>query len=512
MSLTAAATRMRVACVCVFSAIGSFLFGLDMGYIGPIIEDSKFKRDVAYLVDWDEPGSEIDSATSGFIVSVFALGCMFSAFPLVSGFFLDTLGRKVSLMIGSLIFMVGSIVQAASSSVAVMLVGRFISGCSIGVLSTVVPLYQSELAPPHLRGGLTSLHQVMVVFGVAIASFADALLLPLDDGWRLAILIPVVPGLVLFVGMFFLPRSPRWLVQRGRQDEALRVLQSIRDGEGARSELQEIILDQEHGKASGEMRWGDLLSGRVVRLLAVGIVLQLLQQVTGINMFVSFGPRIFQSLDLDASFLQTLLTAALFVATLPALYFIERFGRKSLLLCGAVGMLLPNIVMAVVGMIYMPQENGKIEVLSNTAGSAIVACVFFFAISFAYSWGPATWVYCAEIFPLKVRGYCVGLTTMAEWTGVFIVNQLTPTMLSSMGFGAFAIPGAFSLAALLFAAWLPETKGVLLEHMDQIFDARFGKYQARDIAKLGEPCPSKKADSNPACSANSSDTTSDASV
>ncbi|CAE7464312.1 araE [Symbiodinium natans] len=243
---------------------------------------------------------------------------MVTAFPLVSGFFLDALGRKVSLMIGSLIFLLGSVIQATCSSVAVMIVGRFVAGCSIGILSTVVPLYQSELAPPHLRGGLTAIAQVMVVLGVAVAAFADALLLPLADGWRWAILLPVLPGLVLFVGMFFLPRSPRWLVQHGQEDAALRVLLSIRDEAEARSELQEIVLDQQRARASGpHLRWSELCSGRNARLLAVGVTLQLLQQLTGINVFVSFGPRIFISLGLDSASLQTALMWTLFVATLP---------------------------------------------------------------------------------------------------------------------------------------------------------------------------------------------------
>mmetsp|Transcript_101669 Transcript_101669/g.183422 ORF Transcript_101669/g.183422 Transcript_101669/m.183422 type:complete len:495 (-) Transcript_101669:279-1763(-) len=471
----AMAKNLRVACVCVFSAIGSFLFGLDMGYIGPIIEDAQFKREVAHLPDWDQPGAEIDSATAGFIVSVFALGCMFSACPLVSGFFLDTLGRKVSLMIGSLVFLVGSVVQAACSSVEVMLAGRIISGCAVGILSTVVPLYQSEVAPPRLRGSLTSVAQVMVVFGIVVASFSDAVLLPLDNGWRLAVLLPVLPGLVLFVGMFFLPRSPRWLVQHNRGDDALRVLKSLREEGEAESEFQDIVEEQRRAKASMKSSWSALCSGRVAKLLAVGIVLQLLQQLTGINVFVSFGPRIFQSLGLDATLMQTFMTGALFVATLPAIYLIERVGRRTLLLAGALGMLLPSTVMAVLGLLYTRQEDGKVEVLSHAAGSIIAASVFFFVVSFAFSWGPTTWVYCAEIFPLKVRGHCVGLTTMAEWTGVFIVNQLTPMLLSDMGFGAFAVSGAFCLAAFLFALWLPETKGVSLEHMDQIFDSRFGK-------------------------------------
>jgi len=467
----------RVGCICIFSALGSLLFGMDMGYIGPIIEDTQFKQDVGV--------ADMSSVTEGFVVSVFALGCILFAFPLLSGWFLSRLGRKVSLMVGSLIFMTGSILQAAATSVALMVVGRFVSGCSVGILSTVVPLYQSELAPPHLRGALTASSQVMITVGVLVATFADEQLLHLHSGWRLAILVPVLPASVLFVGMFFMPRSPRWLVQQGRKQEALRVLRSIREEDEAIAELEEIALEQESASLSGEPRWSDLCSGRVGRLLVVGIVLQVLQQFTGINVFVSFGPRIWRSLGLDAKLVQTLMSATLFAATVPAMCLIDRFGRRSLLIAGAVGMLLANIVMSVLGLLYTHQEDGKTHVLNHAAGTAIAASAFFFVINFSYSWGPTTWVYCAEIFPLKVRGPCVGLTTMAEWMGVFVINQMTPILLSAMGFATFILLAAFSLAALLLGLWLPETKGVRLEQMDRIFDAKLGEDgTGRDTGKV----------------------------
>lgn len=362
-----------------------------------------------------------------------------------------------------------------------MLLGRFISGCSIGILSTVVPLYQSEMAPPHLRGSFTSLHQVMIVFGAMGAAFGDHILLPLDHGWQLAVLLPVVPGLVFFIGTFFLPRSPRWLVQHGKQAAALSVLQSVREENVARLELQDIL--DEANRMVGVSYSEELCSGRILRLLAVGSLLQLFQQLNGINAFIGFGPRIFDSLGLQATLLQTVMMVALFIATLPAMYFIERLGRRILLLCGAFGMLLSSILVTVLGLMYTRQLDGKMEVLNESAGTAIVASIFFFTANFAYSWGPVTWVYCAEIFPLKVRGHCVGLTTMWEWAGVFIVNQLTPMLLSSMGFAAFGIFSAFCLAAFLFALWLPETKGVPLEHMDRIFDARFGSRNSSAFTK-----------------------------
>jgi sugar porter (SP) family MFS transporter len=460
-----------------------------MGYIGPILEDAKFKRDVVHMDNWDQTDAAIDGATSGFIVSVFALGCMGTALPVVSGFFLDRFGRKASIMFGSLIFLSGSVIQASSQSVAVILMGRLISGCSIGVLSTVVPLYQSELAPCHLRGSFASVHQVMIVLGAVLASCGDQLLLPVSEGWRWAILLPVFPGLVFLVGMCFLPESPRWLVQKGQQEVALCVLRALRDkDEDALAEIKDINLEKEQIKCTHASTCQTLCSGRILRLLVVGTTLQLLQQLNGINAFVGFGPRIFNSLGFNATRLQTLLMVVAFVATLPAIYLIERLGRRILLLSGAVGMLFSSMVIAILGVIFIRHDSGKVEVLSDPAGVIIVLAIFLFTASFAFSWGPVTWVYCAEMFPLNVRGQCVGLTTMSEWAGVFIVNQSTPMLLQSMGFSAFGIFTGFCLVAVLFTLWLPETRGVPLEHMSEIFDARFGAAREVAAAKLGEAC------------------------
>lgn len=355
-----------------------------------------------------------------------------------------------------------------------MVVGRFVSGCSIGILSTVVPLYQSEMAPPQLRGALTAVAQVMIVLGVLLATFADQLLLPLENGWRLAVLLPVIPALVLLFGAVFLPRSPRWLVQKGRVEDARRVLLQLREEEEAVAELREIVADQEAVSAFGEPAWAELFSGRVARLLAVGALLQVLQQITGINAFVSYAPRIFQSLGFSPTLFQTLFTVTLFVATVPAMCLVERFGRRPLLFSGAVGMLLPNLLMAIIGVACVDQQDGRMVVSNHLAGGLIAACVFFFGASFGYSWGPVTWVYCAEIFPLRVRGRCVGVTTMAEWAGVFVVNQFTPMLLNSLGFSAFFIFTGFCVVAVALSLWIPETKGVLLEHMDRVFDAKLG--------------------------------------
>lgn len=273
-----------------------------------------------------------------------------------------------------------------------------------------------------------------------------------------------------------MPESPRWLVQQGKQEAALAVLKTIRKEEAdAIAEIKDINHEQEQNRDSDVRTFHSLCDGRTLRLLFVGVSLQVLQQLNGINAFVGFGPRIFNTLGLNATRLQTLLMVVLFAATCPAIYFIERLGRRPLLLAGAVGMFLASSVITVLGLVFTSQEDGKIDVLDDNAGMCIVVAIFMFSAAFAYSWGPVTWVYCAEIFPLKVRGQCVGLTTMSEWAGVFIVNQSTPMLLQSMGFGAFGIFAAFCLIAVCFTLWIPETQGVPLEHMNEVFDARFGK-------------------------------------
>ncbi|CAJ1384441.1 unnamed protein product [Effrenium voratum] len=435
------------------ASLGAFLFGLDIGYIAPILECWSFKRDVAQLPDWEDPSSKIPSGTAGFVVGVFSIGCISVSFPLVSSYFLDTWGRKDSIQLGSLVFLLGCWVQARANSLFAICLGRLISGCAVGLLSTVVSLYQSELAPSHLRGNLTSLYQFMITLGILVAAAADIPLVGREDGWRYAIFLQVAPALVLLLGMFLLPRSPRWLVQRGRTEEALAVLQRLRDEAKAQEEFKEILASWQ--SSSGEGSWQDM-SQRTRQLLAVGVALQLLQQLVGMNAFMYFGPRIFRILQLDENRLQALNNGVNCISTLPALFLADRCGRRSLLIWGASGMILACCTMGVLGITGPPGKEMGVKA--------------------------QVWVYCAEIFPLQHRSKCVGLTTMSNWLGNFLIAQVSPVLLESLGFGSFFVFGFFSLAALLLACWLPETKGIALEDIQSLFDQKFGEPQAHKPA------------------------------
>mmetsp|Transcript_155374 Transcript_155374/g.286356 ORF Transcript_155374/g.286356 Transcript_155374/m.286356 type:complete len:504 (-) Transcript_155374:54-1565(-) len=462
--------------ISVFSALGGLLFGLDVGYIAAIIECASFKRDVVHLKNWNDPQAQVSGSISGFVVGIFSLGCIIASFPVFSAYFLDTWGRKASLCLGTLVFSVGAILQAAAFSTTQMLTGRLIAGLSIGLLSNVVALYQSELSPASMRGSLTSIYQLMITVGIFTASFLNWMLVEGENGWRLAILVQLVPASALLLGMLCLPRSPRWLVNRGHFEEARDVLKSLRDSDAeADDEFQEIVASVEAVKIFGEPLWTELFEGRVAKLAALGIALALLSQLCGMNAFMYFGPRIFAAAGFAPVRFQMLITGVNVVATFPAIILADRCGRTALLMWGALGMTIASIIMGATGnSAFSKTSLGGLASDSTVAPKIIMVCVIVFCASFAASWGAMVWVYCAEIFPLKHRSRCMGLTTTAIWSGNYIIAQFTPMLLESIGFSTFYIFAAFSFIGLLLSLWIPETKGVLLEHINRLFDEKFG--------------------------------------
>lgn len=477
--------------IALISAVGSLLFGLDIGYIAPILECASFKRDVAHLTDWDDPNSKIPGLSAGLIVSIFSLGAIVASFPFVSTYFLEVLGRRQTIMAATCIFLAGCVLQAQSYSMEQMLVGRFVSGASIGLLSAAVPLYQTEMAPSELRGALVSIYQLMITLGILLAAFLDMELVPFGDGWRMCIWFQSIPAGGLLICMYFLPPSPRWLVTQDRTSEALEVLEDLRGKEEAKSECDDIVRDHRAAVAAGTPDWCELLSVRRVRqLLALGVTMQLLQQLVGMNAFMYFGPRIFRDLGFSENKFQTINNAVNFLSTFPAVLVADKLGRRFLLLWSALGMTCACMIMGTVGTMYiLPTEDGGWMSVNSEAGVVMASTIFFFVFNFAYGWGPIVWVYTAEIFPLRYRSQCIGLTTTANWIGNWIVAQFTPMLLEAVGFLTFCIFGGFCCIALAIACWLPETKGVELEQVGHVFDLKFGNTEASKEQKIAQEAP-----------------------
>jgi len=472
--------QLRVGVIALFAAIGAILFGLDVGYIGPIIESISFKQDVPHI----DANVQMLAATEGLIVSLFSIGAMFTALPLISSYFIDGLGRKPSIIVGGVVFLVGSAIQGFSTTSAHFLIGRFVAGMAIGLLSSVIVLYQSEMAPPNMRGMLSTLYQLGITFGILLAAFIDQLVVDRNEGWRMVMGIISVPAVVLVLGMMVMPRSPRWLVSKGKREEALKVLLTIRNEEDAVREEEEIFHEIEKSKAEGELAWSELFNGRVCRLVVLGVTLQILQQLVGMNAFMYFGPKIFGAIGVSATTFNTISMLTNFLSTFPAVFLADRVGRRSLLLWSSIGMSIACVVMGSLGLVFISGDaESGFECENAAAGYAIAIMIFFFVFNFAFGFGPIVWVYCAEIFPLRVRARCLGVTTLANWAGNFIIAQFTPMLLGSVAFGTFYVFGFFCIASVFLSAWLPETKGVPLENIQKLFDNKAGFMSTAEVGK-----------------------------
>merc|ERR1712048_1533629 len=219
----------------------------------------------------------------------------------------------------------------------------------------------------------------------------------------------------------------------------------------------------------------EIFQGKIGRLLLLGVTLQLLQQLVGMNAFMYFGPKIFSSIGFSKNLFTTINNLVNFLSTIPAVLLADVAGRRTLLLWSAVGMSLSCLLMGTVGVATMTQnDDGNWEVSSQSAGWVIAVGVFFFVFNFAYGAGPIVWTYVAEIYPLKYRARCIAVCAMANWVGNFLIAEFTPVLLEKVQFGTFFIFGMFCIIFVLIAAWLPETKGVPLESVGHLFDNKVG--------------------------------------
>ena len=438
-----AGNRRFVYIVASIAALGGLLFGFDTGVISGAL---LFIRQDFHL----------NAFTEGFIVSSLLLGAMVGAG--VSGALSDRLGRRTIILVAAVIFAVGAIGAALSPSVETLIFFRFVLGLGVGTASALVPSYISESAPTDVRGSLSSLFQLAITLGILVAYLVNAVFAPLGD-WRWPLGLAFVPAFVLFVGMYLMPETPRWLVSKGRE-EARRVLARTRTDEEIEGEIQEIHRVEEESKEQAGYR--ELLAPWVRPMLVAGIGLAIFQQFVGINTVIYYAPTIIESTGL-ANVASVLATVGIGVVnvlmTVVAILLIDRVGRKLLLFVGLAGMV---VSLGIIGGAFLDPS------LSGILSWVTLAGLMLYVASFAVSFGPLLWVMLPEIFPLKVRGAGAGVSALSNWGANFVVSQAFLPLVALIGTTAvFWIFAGGCVAAAIFIYFLvPETRGRSLEQIE----------------------------------------------
>ncbi|HET7479468.1 MAG TPA: sugar porter family MFS transporter [Rubrobacteraceae bacterium] len=436
--------RRFVYVVASVAALGGLLFGYDTGIISGAL--LFIKKDF-----------QLNPFLEGFIVSSLLLGAVIGAG--VSGALSDRLGRRTIILVAAIIFAIGAVGAGLAPNVGTLILFRVLLGLGVGSASALVPSYISESAPTDVRGSLSTLFQLAITIGILVAYLVNAAFATAGD-WRWPVGLAVIPALVLFVGMYFLPDTPRWLVSKGREEEARRVLRRTRTDEEVERELNDIRRIEEAEEEQAGYR--ELLAPWVRPMLVVGIGLAVFQQFVGINTVIYYAPTIIKSTGLAdvASVLATVGIGVVNVLmTVVAILVIDRVGRKPLLLIGLAGMV---ISLGIIGGAF------AFSGLSGIISWVTLIGLMLYIASFAVSFGPLLWVMLPEIFPLNARGSGTGLSALSNWVANFIVAQAFLPLVGLIGRSAvfWILAGICVIAALFVHFVVPETRGRSLEQIE----------------------------------------------
>jgi sugar porter (SP) family MFS transporter len=399
----------------------------------------------------------------GAVVAALLLGAMIGAG--FAGPMSDRMGRRRLIMLAAITFTIGALGAAAAPSAGALVAARFVIGLAVGSAALVVPLYLSEIAPTHIRGAISSLNQLMIVIGILAAFIVNAILASSAD-WRLMLGLAAVPSVILLIGMFFMPETPRFLVRTGEEEEARDVLEEVTEDDAGRDESPERKIEeiQEVEEEEGGLR---LLKEPWVRpALIVAIGLAVFQQFIGINTIIYYAPTTLTSVGFapdSAIYLNLLIGTLNVVMTIVAIRIIDRVGRKPMLLFGLVGMVTSLTVLGLSSELLAKPSSS-----SDPAAIITFICLAGFIVSFAATWGPVVWVMLPEVLPLSVRGTAMGVAVCLHWFANFLVSQTFPIMLDSWGAGPVFLGYAFVgvLAFVFVKAMVPETKGRSLEEIE----------------------------------------------
>ncbi len=439
--------------VSIVAALGGLLFGYDTGVINGAIGPL-----TAHF--------ELNDVQQGWATGCALLGCAVGA--AAAGALSDRFGRKKVLILSAVLFLVSAIGTAIPKTVTTFIIYRILGGIGVGAASFSSPMYIAEISPARIRGRLVSVNQFAIVSGFLVVYFVNYIIALQGDemwnvqtGWRWMFGSESLPAALLLVLLFFVPESPRWLTKQGRSDEALGILTRVDGARYAQAELAEITDTLAH--ESGSLR--QLLQPGMKIILVIGIVLAVLQQVTGINVFLYFGTEIFKKMgsETNAALLQTVVVGVVNLTfTIIAIWTVDKLGRRLLMMIGSAGMGVCLFAMA-------------LAAYRQATGLWMLLFILGYIACFALSVGPVTWVILSEIFPTRIRGRAMAIATVCLWIANYVVSQTFPMMDENPWLVAtfrrgfpFWLYGAFCFVLFVFVrAFVPETKGRTLEEIER---------------------------------------------
>ncbi len=432
--------------VCVIAALAGLLFGLDIGVISGALP---------FITK--EYG--LSNRMQEWIVSSMMIGAATGA--LAAGWLSWYLGRRKALVMAALLFVAGALLCACASQPGYLVAGRIVLGLAVGLASFTAPLYLSEVAPRQVRGAMISTYQLMITIGILLA-FLSNIGLSYVASWRWMLGIIALPGAIFLIGVLLLPESPRWLLQRKRSAEAREVLMRLY---GNTAEVDTEIQDVKLQLATTSHGWALLRENRHFRRsISLGIALQILQQVTGINVVMYYAPKIFALAGFASETHQLWATVIVglvnVVATIGAIAFVDRWGRKPILYVGCAVMVIG------MGAIALLLHMG----ITGTVAQVLAVCMLLlFIAGFAVSAGPLVWVLCSEIQPLQGRDFGVGVSTFVNWAANMVVAATFLSLLATVGeANTFLLYAAFNLCFAVFVFFfVPETRGASLEQIER---------------------------------------------
>ncbi|KAF2843382.1 putative high-affinity hexose transporter [Patellaria atrata CBS 101060] len=475
----------NIYAICGFAALGGGLFGFDISSMSGVLGTMAYKRYFGHPVSYRQGG----------ITCAMPAGSLVGA--LASSFIADKYSRKVAIQIASIIWVIGSILQTASNGVALLVVGRIVAGFCVGICSSVVPVYQAEIAPKEIRGRVVSLQQWAITWGILIQYFIQYGASFIGGGpkdpnqstaaFRIPWGVQMVPALILFFGMFFLPNSPRWLASKDRWEESIQILGAVH-GKGdinhpkVLAEYKEIEEALRFEREEAVSSFAALVEPRMLKRVVLGMSIQMWSQLCGMNIMMYYIVYIMEAAGTGSPLLTASIQYIINVAlTLPAILYLDRFGRRPAMLIGSFFMMTWLFISGSLQGAYgraNPMTDPNLKDISwvldhhPSVSKAVIAMSYLFVATFATTWGPSSWTYPSEIFPSKIRAKAVSLSTASNWAWNCALAFAVPPLLWNINWKMYMIFAAFNGAAFVHIfLTAPETKGKTLEEMDEVFDS-----------------------------------------